>query len=89
MFGNSVWTRKDFFDLLENESLEILDSNYLAQFKFFGSGDPTIKINEWVNRTTRGRIGKIVGEFFKSKETLLIEIILLTLIELEIKIFFD
>ena len=61
-FGNGIWTRKNFFDLLENEFLEILDAHYFAEFNFFNLRDAVFQINDWVNRTTRGRIDNLVGK---------------------------
>ena len=61
-FGNGVWTKKTFFDQLENDFLETLDTDYLADFNFFNQ-NPVTQINEWVNRTTRGKIDKLLGKY--------------------------
>jgi len=70
-FGNGIWTRKNFFDLLENEFLEILDAHYFAEFNFFNLRDPVFQINDWVNRTTRGRIESLVDDVSEEVQVLL------------------
>ena len=45
-FANGIWTKKTFFDQLDNSFLERLDENYLADFNFFGP-NPVAQINEW------------------------------------------
>ena len=61
-FANGVWPRKNFFDQLEDDFLKTLDTNYLADFEFLGP-DPVTQVNDWVNRTTRGKINRLVGQY--------------------------
>ena len=60
-FVNGVWTKKTFYNQLEHGLLETLDRNYFADFKFFRS-NPVLQLNIWANRTTRGKIEKLVGK---------------------------
>ncbi len=60
--ANSVWSRKNAVTI-ENDFLNVVKNNYLAQFYSAPFDDETVKdINNWVYNNTRGGIDKIIDE---------------------------
>ena len=60
--ANSVWSRKNAITI-ENDFLNVVKNNYLAQFYSAPFDDETVKdINNWVYNNTRGGIDKIIDD---------------------------
>lgn len=60
--ANSVWSRKNAVTI-ENDFLNVVKNNYLAQFYSAPFDGETVKdINKWVYNNTRGGIDKIIDD---------------------------
>ncbi len=60
--ANSVWSRKNAVTI-ENDFLNVVKNNYLAQFYSASFDGETVKdINNWVYNNTRGGIDKIIDD---------------------------
>lgn len=60
--ANSVWSRKNAVTI-ENDFLNVVKNNYLAQFYSAPFDGETVKdINNWVYNNTRGGIDKIIDD---------------------------
>ena len=61
--GNRLWTTKNNFEKMNSGYMEKISGIYEAGFEQLEDKNPEVAINNWVEKITKGKIDKIVGNF--------------------------